>query len=196
MSVMPRRRWNHNIHYHRLIVNAIPSAASTALDIGCGEGTLCRTLRAHVRHVTGLDTDPASIAAARAAGGDIDYYLGDFLTHPFDLASFDVITSVAALHHLDHEAALRRIQELLRPGGTLTIIGVARRSLTDAPYDAAGFIAHRILTRRHGYWQHPSPTLQPTQTHRQLRRTYATLLPGARYRRHILFRYSLHWRKP
>jgi hypothetical protein len=30
-------RWNHNIHYHRLVLAAVPPGSRTALDVGCGE---------------------------------------------------------------------------------------------------------------------------------------------------------------
>jgi 2-polyprenyl-3-methyl-5-hydroxy-6-metoxy-1,4-benzoquinol methylase len=37
------KRW-HNIHYHRLILRAVPAGARRGLDVGCGEGTLAREL--------------------------------------------------------------------------------------------------------------------------------------------------------
>ncbi|HEX8671119.1 MAG TPA: class I SAM-dependent methyltransferase, partial [Longimicrobium sp.] len=121
--------WNHNIHYHRLILDAIPPGARHALDVGCGEGTLARQLRALVPNVTAIDVDPASIDLARQAGPDIEYLLGDFLTYPFHPASFDFIASVATLHHMDAGAALARMRDLLRPGGTLASIGLPRPAL-------------------------------------------------------------------
>ncbi len=33
-------RWNHNIHYYRLILDAVPTGARSALDVGCGNGLL------------------------------------------------------------------------------------------------------------------------------------------------------------
>jgi len=57
--------WNHNIHYHPVIPDAIPARAQRALDVGCGEGTLARELRAVVPQVTAIDADPASIDLAR-----------------------------------------------------------------------------------------------------------------------------------
>jgi SAM-dependent methyltransferase len=190
--------WNHNIHYHRLILDAIPPAARRALDVGCGEGTLARQLRAFVPHVTAIDTDSASIALARGAGPDIEYLLGDFLTFPFQPASFDFIASVATLHHMDAGAALSRMRDLLRPGGTLAIIGLPRPALpADLPWllaSKAGSAFHR-LTRR--YWEHPSPTLwPPPETYAGMRRIAARILPGARLCRHLLWRYSLVWTKP
>jgi SAM-dependent methyltransferase len=190
--------WNHNIHYHRLILDAIPPGARHALDVGCGEGTLARQLRVLVSHVTAIDTDPASIALAQQqAGPDIEYLLGDFLTYPFHPASFDLIASVATLHHMDAGAALARMRDLLRPGGTLAIIGLPRPDLpADLPWllaSAAGSALHR-LTRR--YWDHPSPTFwPPPETYASMRRIAARTLPGARLRRHLLWRYSLVWTK-
>ena len=32
------QRWNHNIHYHRLILQAVPPGCQRVLDVGCGEG--------------------------------------------------------------------------------------------------------------------------------------------------------------
>jgi len=37
-------RWNHNIHLHRVVLDAVPSGAKRALDVGCGEGMLSRDL--------------------------------------------------------------------------------------------------------------------------------------------------------
>jgi SAM-dependent methyltransferase len=149
-----------------------------------------------VPEVVGIDADPTSIALATAAGGDVRYLLGDFLSHEFAPESFDVVTSVAALHHMEAEPVLVRVREILRPGGVLAVIGLARRSAADLPYDIAGFFAHRWLTLRHGYWEHPSPVADPTLTHGELRTVATAVLPGARYRQHLLFRYSLLWTKP
>ena len=60
-----RRRWNHNIHYHPKILQAVPNGAERALDIGCGEGMLARELRSVVPEVTGIDLDTPSLELAR-----------------------------------------------------------------------------------------------------------------------------------
>jgi hypothetical protein len=38
--------------------------------------------------------------------------------------------------------------------------------------------------------------MEPDMTWAQVRKSAARLLPGARYRRHLLWRYSLVWTKP
>ena len=64
--------------------------------------------------------------------------LGDVLTYPFEPRSFDLVTAVASLHHMDTEEVDR--------------------------YSATRDACERLL-------------------------------PGGRWRRHIMFRYSVVWKK-
>lgn len=192
-------RWNHNIHYHPVVLAAVPAGARTALDVGCGEGTLTRELARIVPRVVGLDRDAPSLDLARA-GGDagIEYVHGDVLTHDLAPESFDLVASIAALHHMDTAAGLRRMSELVRPGGSLAVIGLARAgSPVDLAFDVVGAVSTRLHELTKAYWEHSAPIVwPPPDTYRQTRRTATRLLPGARYRRHVLWRYSLVWSKP
>src|SRR5262249_17700222 len=151
------------------------------------------------RQVVGIDQDAASIEAARRQDPDrqIEFVCGDFLTYPFPPASFGLVSCVAVLHHMDAAAALARMGQLLAPGGSVVIVGLARSGLLDLPWDAAAVIAnlgHRVAK---GYWQHPSATRRPPPpTYRQIRVRAGEPLPDARYRRHLLWRYSLVWVRP
>jgi SAM-dependent methyltransferase len=120
------------------------------------------------------------------------------MTHPFEPGSFDHIASLAALHHMDAAAALSRMRELLAPGGTLAIVGLARnRYPADLPFAAAGSIGHRLLRLRRSYWEDSAPRVwPPPDTFSETRRTARRVLPGVRYRRLLLWRYSLVWTKP
>jgi len=93
--------WNRNVHYHRVVLAAVPPGSTRALDVGCGEGVLARDLRDVVPHVTAIDRDAPTLALAKQQGGDIDYVLGDLLADPFEPASFDLVASIATLHHVD-----------------------------------------------------------------------------------------------
>jgi SAM-dependent methyltransferase len=191
--------WNHNTHYHRVILHHIPSDCRRVLDVGCGEGTLTRELRRLVPVVVGIDCDPASIAAARAdpGAGDIRYLEGDALTYRFEPGSFDLVTAVASLHHMDAETALARFAGLLRPGGVLALIGLARSSLGGLPIDIAAIVPNRLRRLRTPYWQHPSPTVcPPPESYASMRRIAARVLPGARFQRRLYWRYTLVWEKP
>ncbi|MFI0420841.1 class I SAM-dependent methyltransferase [Spongiactinospora sp. 9N601] len=198
MAVKNGKRWNHNIHYHPRILRAVPAGARRALDVGCGEGMLARGLRQAVPHVTGIDLHAPSVDQARGHPGDIEYVQGDFLTHPFEPASFDVVASVATLHHMDAAAGLSRMRELLRPGGVLAVVGLARSVMPgDLPRDLAGVAAGLLHRAVKGHWEHPSPMVWPPPvTYPQMRALATEILPGSRYRRHLLLRYSIIWRKP
>jgi 2-polyprenyl-3-methyl-5-hydroxy-6-metoxy-1,4-benzoquinol methylase len=191
-----RPGWNHNIHYHPLVLRAIPEGSVRVLDVGCGCGALARELRSLVPRVTGIDRDEASVIRARRLGpDDIEYVLGDILDHPFAPGSFDAVVSIASLHHMDMRAGLARMRELARPGGRLVVVGIARsRYPADLPADVAGFVASRLLRPGRSWTEQSAPTVWPPPvTFGEARRIAEDTLPGVRYRRLLLFRYSLIW---
>lgn len=113
------RRWNHNIHYHRRLLAAVPPHAVSALDVGCGNGMLSRELRAAVPYVVGLDVDLPMVELARSETDPdldgIEFVHGDLLSYPFVEASFDIVASVVAVHQMDSEAALARMFRCCAP---------------------------------------------------------------------------------
>jgi SAM-dependent methyltransferase len=190
------RRWNHNIHYHRLVLKQIPIGTRRALDVGCGEGLLTRALSRQIPHVVGIDRDAAQIQQARAAGGGPRYVGDDFLTHWFD-ERFDFVATIATLHHVDVRTGLRRLRQLVAPGGRLVVIGLGARSRpADLPWDAAGFAVHRYYRRRYGLWEHSAPIAEPVLSTAQTRSVAEQELPGLRFRRLVLFRHILVWDAP
>jgi SAM-dependent methyltransferase len=91
----------------------------------------------------------SSWPAGKCLDGQVEFVCGDFLTHPFPPASFGLITCVAALHHMDAADALARMSQLLAPGGSLVIVGLARSRPPDLLWDAAAVIAnlgHRVAS--------------------------------------------------
>jgi hypothetical protein len=58
-------------------------------------------------------------------------------------------------------------------------------------------LTHRAHAVREPTWQHPSPVVwPPPHDYAQLREIAARVLPGSRFRRHALWRYSVVWVKP
>jgi 2-polyprenyl-3-methyl-5-hydroxy-6-metoxy-1,4-benzoquinol methylase len=153
-----------------------------------------------VGYVVAIDRDAPSIDRARhrAHAGGVEFVTGDFLDYQLPTDSFDLVASIAVLHHVEMETALRRMRELVRPGGTLAVVGLARSQLpVDFLFDAAGAIVHRIHRLTKPYTEQTSPTVWPPPlTYRQVRQVAQRLLPGVRYRRRVLWRYSLIWDKP
>lgn len=193
------QRWNHNLHYGGQLLKCLPQGARVVLDAGCGEGTLTRRLATSVPVAVGLDVDQASLKSAGQQGGGPRYVLGDLLHPPFACGSFDAVLSVATVHHVDASAALTSLAALVRPGGLLAVVGLARSSLPrDLPREVAAAVATRVLKVKHGgYWEHPAPQVwPPPQTYAEVRRTAEAVLPGALVRRRILWRYVLTWTRP
>lgn len=193
-------RWNHNLAHHGVVLDALPTQLGSALDVGCGEGTLARQLTPRATDVTGIDLHEPSIAQARASTStdQVHYVCADALNHPFEPRSFDAVVSVAAVHHVDLATALARFDELTAPGGTMVVIGLARSTgARDLTTDAIGAVTSRAIRVRRGWWDHPSPIVwPPPTTYDEVRTTSAACLPGRRFKRHLLFRYSLVWHKP
>jgi hypothetical protein len=78
-----------------------------------------------------------------------------------------MITSIAALHHIEARVAFDQMGQLLAPGGTLAIVGLARSQLpADLPWEAAALITHQGHKLTRTYWEHPSPPYgrHPTPT--------------------------------
>jgi len=194
------RRWNHNIHLHRAVLDAVPAGARSALDVGCGEGLLARELAEVVPEVVGLDLHEPSLATGCAAGPGVSFVLGDVLAAPFPAARFDLVTSVATLHHLDARDGLRAMAGLVRPGGVLVVVGLARSRLPrDLGWELAGAVSTRALKLHPSrtYWEHSAPTVwPPPETHDGMRAIVAEELPGATFRRHVLWRWWCTWTKP
>jgi SAM-dependent methyltransferase len=196
---MSRSPWNRNIHYHRILLHAVPPNCRRALDVGCGQGQLTRQLAPHCEEVIGIDADRDTLTRARAnsSAARITFMEGDVMKHPFPDESFDFITAVATLHHLPLRPALTRFRDLLRPGGVLAVVGLYRNhSLEDYLWAAAAVPTSWMLRCLYGQAEVGAPVLDPKETLREIRAECDALIPGARFQRHLLFRYSFVWRKP
>jgi len=195
-----KSRWNHNIQYHDVVLRSAPPTCSDALDVGCGEGLLARQLATRCQRVTAIDLDSQTLLRTRAsqpADERITFLEGDVMTYPFRDSSFDLISAVAALHHLPLRPGLMRLRALLKPRGVLAIVGLYRRhTIRDYAYAAAGLPASWLLRRIHSYTEVQAPLQEPRETLREILGACNELLPGNEFRRRQIFRYSVVWQKP
>jgi ubiquinone/menaquinone biosynthesis C-methylase UbiE len=75
----------------------VPRGGGRALEVGCGEGRVARDLRTHGHRVTGLDTSPTLVRAAREADPEGVYLVGDAAALPFPDRTFDVVVAYNSL---------------------------------------------------------------------------------------------------
>ena len=95
------------------------------LDVGCGPGLYAEELFARGAEVVGFDESPEMVRLARARCGErFDVRVHD-LRDPLDWLpdeTFDTALMALVIHHLDDRvAALREVQQVLRPGGRLIV---------------------------------------------------------------------------
>jgi demethylmenaquinone methyltransferase/2-methoxy-6-polyprenyl-1,4-benzoquinol methylase len=109
-----------------------------ALDVCCGTGMLTLELARAITpggRVTGIDFSPAMLAVARQRvresvyNSAIELLQGNAMSLPFPEASFDCATIAFALRNVpDIEGALREMLRVLRPGGRLVSLELAKPS--------------------------------------------------------------------
>lgn len=192
--------WNHNNHYHSLLLEAMPNACKRALDIGCGLGEFSRLLASRAQTVVGIDRSAEMIQEARrrsAGVANLVFVEADFLEYPIETGDFDFISLIAVLHHLPFEEAINKIKNGLGAGGVLAVLGLSRDN------SPASLLATAVSIPVHWFYTltRPKPRpvesqirlTDPSMTLREIRRAAARLLPGAVLRRHLLWRYSLIW---
>jgi SAM-dependent methyltransferase len=127
----------------------------------------------------------------------------------FDLppAGFDCVASIATLHHLPLEEFLLKMKKALKPGGILLVLDLFQpQGVSDALLNFPAFgvsvtlrlIHHRRLRpsreARAAWAEHELHDIYPTM--REIRKLCERVLPGARIRKHLLWRYSIIWQKP
>ena len=105
-------------------------AGSRVLEAGCGTGAQTVTLARnspHARFVS-VDVSAASLAEAKrrteAAGiANVQFRQADLFALPFEPQSFDHVFVCFVLEHLSRPLeALAVLKQLLRPGGSITVI--------------------------------------------------------------------------
>jgi 2-polyprenyl-3-methyl-5-hydroxy-6-metoxy-1,4-benzoquinol methylase len=104
--------WNHNAHYHSYLLHRIPKRVYRTLDIGCGLGLFAWKLAERSEVVDALDVDSAVLAEASILNPapNVSYSKADFLVADLPEAGHDVIVSIATLHHMGIEAALKKMK--------------------------------------------------------------------------------------
>jgi 2-polyprenyl-3-methyl-5-hydroxy-6-metoxy-1,4-benzoquinol methylase len=194
--------WNHNSHFHNYLLHQLPSKIDRVLDVGCGLGIFALKLSEKSKFVDALDVDSEILKEASKLHNayNISYQHADFLEVDLPENYYDAIVSIAALHHMDLEAALDKIKVLLRPSGKLLILGLYREeTIVDYMYSFISVPLNLVYS----IWHRESTTIprkvaprRPAQLSlKQIETVISNVMPGFRLKRHLFWRYSLIWQK-
>jgi 2-polyprenyl-3-methyl-5-hydroxy-6-metoxy-1,4-benzoquinol methylase len=94
------------------------------LEVGCGDGFASRIVRQHVKTLTAIDADGASIAEAQARISErwpITFVVQDFMAEPFALPwGWDAVYALDVFEHIEDT---RRFLSRLRSAAPVAVIG-------------------------------------------------------------------------
>lgn len=198
--------WSHNDAFAHFVLRHAREVrgrgGDTAVDVGCGTGTLLKALSAVFPTVIGMEPDADAAAAARrhiSPGLRIENRV--FGSEPSE--AYDLIAFVASLHHMPLQVALHHARASLRPGGRIVIVGVARETPRDLLRSAASTVLNPLV----GLIRHPTraagppphmraPTARAHQSFEEIRAIATAVLPGIRMRHRLFWRYTAVWEAP
>lgn len=132
------------------------------LDVGCGGGILCETMARAGAHVTGIDAECEAIFAAQTHAGssqlDIDYLCTSI--ELYEHHTFDVVTCMELLEHVDNPAVvLQHCRRLLKPGGFLFVSTINRTlKAYAAAIVAAEYVLNLLPRQTHDYHKFIKPS--------------------------------------
>jgi ubiquinone/menaquinone biosynthesis C-methylase UbiE len=205
-----------NGHYHNFLLRHLPLKCHDVLEIGCGTGAFARLLAKRSQNVLALDLSPEMIRIARESSTEfpnIEFELADVRDRVLPLERFDCIVTIATLHHLRIREVLLKMKAALKPGGVLLILDLFEpernllepEGLLDASLNVLALAVSgtlrlvqqgRLLPRREvrdAWAEHLRHDIYPTMS--QIRELCSEILPGAKVRKHLLWRYSIVWKK-
>lgn len=160
--------FNHNDHYHRLVLRQVPRGAARALDVGCGTGDFARRLAIDGIAVDAIDADQRMVdLATETPAPGVTFRRTDVGATALPEARYDFISCLASIHHVPFDT-VTRLRAALKPGGVLAILGCYRRG-------------QRMS----------APVAQAMSTLAEIRSGAAELLPGRTVRMLLFWRYLL-----
>jgi len=194
--------------YERHLLRYVPEPCEAVLELGCGTGEFSRRLASRARRVVAVDLSAEMIRVARSRStreANIDYVVGDMTALPLRPGAFDCVVSLNTLHHVDAARGVRAMRAALRPGGTLLLADLlGRPGFRDLPLNLLAWTVRLMRsatverkTRRaalhRAYRKHGCGESHPTLG--QARALAEAELPGAVVRGHLLWRYTVVWRR-
>ena len=209
LALLDDEGWTANNHYHNFLLKHVPQNCENAIEIGCGTGAFARLLARRCKRVIALDLSSEMIRVARARSSEFDnleFQVADAMTWDFPQSHFDFVCSIATLHHLQQRELFVKMKDALKPGGVLVVLDlVESNGLVERMLDVMGLgVSGGLRLIHNGRLKPPAEVRKAWEQHgkhesystvSQMRSLANDLLPGAVITRHLLWRYSLVFRK-
>ncbi|MDT7808869.1 MAG: hypothetical protein QOJ70_2682 [Acidobacteriota bacterium] len=209
IALLSGEEWEHSSHYQDFLLRHVPSSCRESLEIGCGVGNFSRLLAKSSERVLALDLSPNMIRIAKERSvlfPNIDFQVADVMSRELPAEKFDCIVTVATLHHLPMAEVLPKIKNSLKVDGVLLILDLFQaEGLIDAVTSALAVpVSIGLRLMRQGRMLAPRHVREAWAEHgrhdtyltlAQVHKICSDMLPGAEVRKHLLWRYSIIWKK-
>ena len=130
------------------------------LEIGCGPGALCESLRRWYPNakITGIDRDSGFIAFAKKNIPGVEFLEADATSLPFADGSFDVTISYTVSEHIEPTAFFGEQLRVLKKGGVCLCLSARKGLRTLAPCLAT-------TKEEKAFWEAVSTDENPLETY-------------------------------
>jgi SAM-dependent methyltransferase len=114
-------------HYLRKRVRYVEAHCprGRGLDVGCGTGVLASRLAAAGYAMTGADPSDGMLGVLRSRAPQVEAVQASGTALPFEDGTFDLVLSVATMHHIadpaDVRTTLTEMVRVARPGGRVLV---------------------------------------------------------------------------
>jgi 2-polyprenyl-3-methyl-5-hydroxy-6-metoxy-1,4-benzoquinol methylase len=142
-------KWDHNQQYQKYLLKNIPKNCNCILDVGCGTGELTKKLAPFSKEIIGIDVSENMINEAKKRNYDekikymkisVEKYLEE------TKREFDVIISIAALHHMNEEEILKTMKNKLTKDGKILILDLVKtKTITELILDITATLLNPII---------------------------------------------------
>lgn len=122
---LPAHVVGHYLDKRIAYLDRLAPAGGSVLDVGCGTGQLAGRLTGLGYRVVGVDPSEGMLDVMRVRAPAVEAVLGSGTALPFDSGRFDLVVSVATMHHIAAAEAVRvTVSEMVRvcgPHGRIVI---------------------------------------------------------------------------
>jgi 2-polyprenyl-3-methyl-5-hydroxy-6-metoxy-1,4-benzoquinol methylase len=88
------------------------------LDVGCGMGALLARLESRKRELYGFDISPTGVRIAKSINKEANFFVADARNMPFKSNTFDYITCIEVLEHIEGDDTVKECYRVLKPNGS------------------------------------------------------------------------------
>jgi SAM-dependent methyltransferase len=121
---LPAHVVEHYLQKRVAYVNAL-GAPGRGLDVGCGTGALAHRLAATGWEMSGIDPSQGMLDVMAREAPEVAGVRGEGSSLPFGADEFDLVLTVAALHHIAEPAAVRatliEMARVCKPSGHIVV---------------------------------------------------------------------------